>query len=412
MTRQHKQEVVGVCKPEWGRLEQVEASADNRSFALMFGSRVDGEESVDESSVETDNKQHHLVYQNELVVSTLDLVREINFSLSFDGKRLAVARLVTESDGIWRYDVSINGQPAYRGESYFFIYRLNWVDNDRLVWSGWFERPDENRRRGGSDHKCFVNGKDATGSFVFEPVWGERGKSNLIVIENGRRYVVKDDGTRALDRPACCNSTIFCRCNIDKESQPQRIRPTEERSGPHNLVSVTYRGVTGEQFDEIENHSGLGTYAFNEDKSRVGYIGIRHSGMANKIGRFVASKMQKAGDKEHRSGKVPWWGWPIALLFNPYFGVGHAWYESSKRYYPVNHGQRWAKGYKYAGDCFFTPANELVVTVADGKKSRVVIDEDEGPPFDQIFSVRFLAKEDCLTYLAKSGSEIIRVTVS
>ena len=226
MTRQHKQEVVGVCKPEWGRLEQVEAGADNRSFALVFHSRSD-EEDVGENQ---DREQHHLVYQNELVVSTRDWGREINFSLSFDGERLAVARLVTESRGSWRYDVSVNGQPVYRGEPYFFIYHLHWVDNDRLVWSGWFKRPDENRRPKISDHRCFVNGKDATDSFVFEPVWGERGKSNLIVIENGRRYVVKDDGTRASDRPACCNSTIFCRCNIDKESQPQRIRPTEERS--------------------------------------------------------------------------------------------------------------------------------------------------------------------------------------
>lgn len=388
----HLEEVITSVKPEWGTLRGLFPNFDNRSVVLWFH----GEETR-ENKYGGGTWQHRIVFNSE-VVDGNDRVED-RFALSFDGKKLAISRRL-ESDPS-RFEVMVNGRQIWQSEDLFFVYHLNWLANDKLAWEGWYQDKQGNNVPGKSGLSYFLNGEDKTGSLVFEPFSG----GSLRVRNSDCRWTVRDDGSTTDLRPACCKSITSCHCHLG-ESQPEIAQPIVELDEKTQLVRVSFNGQTSEWFDGDDQSL---RYSFNQDRTRVGYVGMKYSGITRKIGRWIENKLVRIGEKGGE--KIPWWGWPIVLVYNPYTGIIHHWEEASKRYYPVNNGQTWKKGWQAVSDHFFTPDDKMVVTASTGTKQQVVIDEAEGSLFDEICNARYLKDEKCICYLARRGDKIMRVTV-
>lgn len=397
-------EVLAEIRPEWGPVEAIITTANNRAVALWCRG----------------HEAQRLVFRGQVLGTANPDTIDLKWSLSVDGSKLAVASRVFDG-GEPYYDVTVNGEPAYRTERGFTMHHFDWLDSQRLAWDGWFEKEDEpapeeenedrpvigTRQRRLGRICYFQNGEEIPG-FSYEPVWAERMHLALLVQEDGLRYTRHDDGSRSRERPACCDS-LHCRCRLDRDEPRAAEEFPEIKMGPDRLQHVSYRGQTGEGFEEIVS-TALHHYCFNTDASRVAYIGMRHTGVSKLVGQ-ASDRLIEASLSE--DGMPAWWSRPLLLLFVPDFGIGHAWLESGKRYYPVNHDRAWRKGYRGVGDRFFTPRGELVVqAVTANDKMRVVIDEDEGPAFDRIENVRYHPAEAALSYIARDGDKIYRVTVA
>lgn len=382
----HCMERLGARDPAWGPLAHVIPSPDNRSFALIT-EPLDG--------------VHRLVFGGRIVAES-GPYDPLRFSLSFDGTKLAVARAVIEGGKV-RHRIEVNGETAYEAPL-STVYHLDWLSNDRLAWDGWNDGEDGRVDDGGI--RRFVNGKEVTDVLDFEPVLAERGRHAIHVKEGGVAYVIRHDGSRSVPVDVAPDADRWHW--FDGLWPRDDDRPEEEWDEARRSVRVRYRGVTGPDFHAIENGGGMRSFALNARRTRVAYVGVRYSDAATAVSRVVGGVIEKAESRRGIFARAL--QWPVALLFNPYFGIGHAFIEGSRRYVPVDHGRAWKKGWRFAHDHFYTADDELVVTCADQSGSRIVIAEEEGPAFDMIENVNYLAAEDRVCYLARAGDDIIRVT--
>lgn len=381
----HCMERLGACDPAWGPLAHVIPSPDNRSYALLT-EPLDG--------------MHRIVFRNRIVAES-GPYDPLRFSLSFDGTKLAVARTVIDGGKV-THRIEINGEPAY-DVPLSTVHHLDWLSNDRLAWDGWNDDGD-GRVDGGI--RRFVNGAEVTGTLDFEPVIAERGRHAIHVKEGGKAYVVRHDGSRSEPVDVAPDADRWHW--FDGLWSRDADRPEEEWDEPRRNVRVSYRGVTGPEFHGIENCGGMRSFALNANRTRAAYVGVRYSAAAAKMARAVGSVIERGESGRGLVGRALMW--PVALLFNPYFGIGHAYIESSRRYFPVDHGRQWKRGWRFAHDHFYTPDDELVVTCNDLGGPRIVIAEEEGPAFDAVENVNYLAAEDRVCYLARAGNDILRVT--
>lgn len=387
--RAHRIERLAAIKEEWGPVRHVMAAPDNTSFVLI----AEPEEGV-----------HRVVFGGRVLAET-EPHELMPMSLSFDGTKLAVARRVAEGGRV-RHRIFVNGEPAYEADL-STLHHLDWLSDRELAWDGWNEGDDGRVDDGGI--RRFVNGRDATATLDFEPVLVDRMRHAIRVKEGSKAYMIHDDGSRTA--PVTVGPDVDRWHWFDELMPPIRLddraRPEEVWDGARRSVRVRYRGASGPIFDGIESFGGKRSYALNADGRRVAYVGIRYSGVARAMGRAVGAGIERIEGEPKGLSKL--WAWPLAFLFNPYFGLGHAFIEGSRRYFPVDHDREWKKGWRFASDHFYTPSDELVVTCTGGDGSRVVIDEDEGPPFSMIENVRHLAAEDAVCYLASEGEQIFRV---
>jgi hypothetical protein len=350
--------------------------------------------------MQDDDERRRLVFRDSIAAEEAAAHEMMTHSLSFDGMKLAVCRDLRYSGGEG-HAIFINGERAH-DVPFETVHYFDWIDNDRLAWECW----DRVALREKEDTiHYFLNGEDLTDRFDFQPVLMDRMRHAIIVTEGETQYTVFDDGSRSPPRP---KRDIF---SHDRDA-PRPERPEERWDEARRRVRVEWRGSLGPQFDAIESASGLRSYAIDGD--RIAYVGIRYGGVARAMGRSVGAALERIEGEPKGLAKL--FAWPMALLFNPYFGIGHAYIEGSRRYFPVNGATPWKKGYRFAHDHFFTPKGELAVTCADPSASlrasgvRVVIDEDEGPAFDQVWNVRCLPTGE-VCYLAKKGEDICRIVV-
>lgn len=399
--RTHEMEKLGEIKKEWGFLRYFFPNHLNNAFVLYFN-QINKETGA---IIEYDDT--NLVFEGKLV-DTLDFAKLRQLSLSFDGKKLAITK--QDLSNPWQWVVYVNGKPIWNSPAGFEVDHLTWLDNERIAWSGGYVDQD-GRPQHEKGEKYFVNGKEQSNDFSFCLMIGKRDQSLILVRENGRRYVIYDDGSRHDDRSDCCDKLTSCWCH-DGEPRPEIVQPNEERDEANQQVRVSFNNQTGEWFDDLEDHSGMRTYSFNNDRSHCGYIGIKYPSWVTKFSSWFGKKMEKR-EETKKNDRISWWMWSGILLMSPYsmftpFGNGS---RPLKRYYPVNNGKTWKKGWSFANDHFLTPQNELVVTCFQDNKLRVVIDEDEGPVFDEVYNVRYLKDENCVCYLGRRGLEIMRVTI-
>ncbi|MFC1638942.1 hypothetical protein ACFL26_01580 [Patescibacteria group bacterium] len=402
-SRRHREERVLTIDSQNGYAKHFIMSWDNRRCAVIYescavcGSLETGDcPSCDD--INSGGLHWRYVFDGKVCSEDLKHGRGINWSLSFDGQKLATTQYVRVGHS-WHYEVRVNGEQVWTGPDEFYVYQLEWLPGGRLIWYGWFDgeqdRPGSERDRG---HRTYEDGREVTDKLRFSPVIAERSRHGVIVQENGRRYFVNDRGEVSGERECSCKDVLSCHCGRDWD-EPRPERPEEVWDREECLVRVRYRGQTGPQFHDIESGGGMRTFALSEDRRHHAYIGIRYAGWARQ-GQGLLGRILESHDRDGLLGKVL--GWPAAFLANPYFGPLHVLGKSSRRWYPVLDGQEWSKGYKFANDHFVTPDGELVVTGYGSGGPRVVIDEDEGPTFDDIMNV---------CYLARRGDELIRVVV-
>ncbi|HTM68177.1 MAG TPA: hypothetical protein VL426_02655 [Candidatus Binatia bacterium] len=384
--REHRLQRLGEIDPAWGPVAHISPSSDNRAFLIV---------------TEPEDGTHRYVFGGRVLAESgpHDLMP---VSLSFDGAKLAVAKQ-GRGRGEDSSEIFVNGEKRYE-VPFGTVYHFDWLDDERLAWSAW--NRDDLRSKDDTIH-YFVNGEDLTGKFEFEPVLMDRMRHAIHVKEGDKAYVVYDDGSRSepVTVPPGTDRYHWFNGLWDRRERPER--PEEAWDGLRRSVRVRYRGTTGPAFDGIETFGGMRSYALNKDGRRAAYVGIRYSGPARVMSGVVAKALGRMEGEPRGLSKL--WAWPLALLFNPYMGVGHAYIESSRRYFPVDHERAWQKGYRYAHDHFYTPDDELVVIGVEGRGERVVIDEDEGPVFERIINVRHDAAERAVCYLATDGPNVFRV---
>lgn len=385
--REHRLQRLGDIDEAWGPTAHIEPTSDNRAYLIV----TEPQEGV-----------HRYVFGGRVLAESQphDLTPA---SLSFDGTKLAIAKQ-GRGRGEDASEIFVNGEKRWE-VPFGTVYRFDWLDNERLAWSAW--NRDDLRSKDDTIH-YFVNGEDLTGRFEFEPVLMDRMRHAIHVKEGDRAYVIYDDGSRSEPVIVPPDRDRYHWFRDVGEPHERSERPEESWDGARRAVRVKYRGVVGPSFDGIESFGGMRSYALNKDGRRAAYVGVRYSGAARVMGNAVAKALNRMDGEPKGLAKL--WAWPLALLFNPYMGVGHAYIEGSRRYFPVDHDKEWRKGYRWAHDHFYTPDDELVVTAAEGRGERVVIDEDEGPVFDRVINVRHDAAERAVCYLATEGSSVFRVT--
>ncbi len=174
-------------------------------------------------------------------------------------------------------------------------------------------------------------------------------------------------------------------------------------------------------FHDTETRSGLYAFAVNADGTRIGYVGVMYGGWVQPLMKLAARIFDNVDLKTEKNGKEPFWALPLAFLFSPYTPALHPLMESSRRYFPVNavylpdddgwkvEERVWKKGYLFVSDKFLTPAGELVVTAHVRGHCHVVVDEAEGPAFDEVWNVCHDADGDGIIYVARRGNTLYRV---
>lgn len=395
----HVEQSLGVPQKEWGNIYAVIAPLDSSSLLLLTQSGNPSNPGIE-----------RLIFNNRMVAEWEFGQEQVKFALSPDGAKLATARYRIKDGKLDGYDIFINGEKKYEC-NLRTIHYFDWISNEALMWDGWLDDwlNDESegipKQSRGGGIRYFRNGEETTGRFEYQPfLWGDMYQGFWITdYENDKSYQIFDDG-RIVEQGRAMRFLDF-RPERGKEKSEQ---PKENWNEKGKSVQVSYRGVYGPSFHDIESGGGMRQYVFSDDGLRLGYCGIRYSASANAVGKIVGNIFDFVEEKRVISWLV---GWPLAILFNPYFGIGHAFIENSKRWTPVNHPAPWKKKYRWAKACFFTDKNELVVWLGDSKGYFVVIDEDEGPSFDSIVNIRYVKSEEKVYYIGRRGNEFYRVSV-
>ncbi len=352
----------------------VRPSPDNRRVAMIAEYEIDG----------SSDKYRRYILDGQIVAESANrLGMLVIHSYSFDGTKLAVAIPVIDGDEYY-YMISINGEEAYRVDL-TTIAHIQWISNEELAWEGWTDRPDG---RVVDDLHYFVNGEETTGEVEFECYYPRRGVPWLKVRRGNECFLLKEDGS------------IHSRWTVgdgeDEEFRDYPPRDTDHEEPEDTIpydrrgVRIKYCGVTGPRFDEIHS-AGVATpeYSYNPDRSKVGYIGKRY--------RFYSGVLQAAG----------LYFVALVLRLPPNFHAD----PPGGRYHPVSNGREWHRSYRDIHDHMYTPHDEFVVVAQARHGQRVVIEESEGPAFEEVHHLRYLEDEGCLSYIGRLGSEYYRVTV-
>lgn len=397
----HVPEQIAEVNRSLGGLYQVITNSNNSSCVLVYAGGRDGQ-------------AMKVAFNGNTIMEPETPIAIPRIALKPDGTRVAV------SNGLQGSSIFLFGPSGlvhtYRLDRNFRIHHLEWLPQGRLVWSGYTEEEATEREHEGESVLettrtkttwfRFANGEDVTGQLEFEPIISAHGKSAVLVREDGLRYYVRDDGSKHGFRQDCCER-LHCHCHV---GQPQKDKPAKAVTSPTSTgLRVEFNGHSGPDFHCIqENGLGVG-FRYNDERTRVAYVGVTRTATANTIG--WAGK-QLFGGMGSKILDNPLTAIPAALLFNPYFGPAYIYFEHlSKRYLVVNHDKVWKRVFKSPPrDLFFTPFDELAAVCQNGTGERLVIDETPGPEFEKILNPRYLESEGRVCYAAVRDNKVYRVT--
>src|SRR3989338_2806146 len=170
-----KEELIATLQPNLGYLKHVETNPTNTACVFL---------TEDAGNIE------RYIFQDKVYESDYYIPA---FSLSFDGKKLAI--ISPESDKIGKGVILINGEVKYN-TGLDTVYRLQWLSNDELAWYGWNESEDRNERT--KDHGYFINGQDMTDRFEFECFYG----GSVMVKMDNLVYCIDKNGNRSQSKVA------------------------------------------------------------------------------------------------------------------------------------------------------------------------------------------------------------------
>ncbi len=322
---------------------------------------------------------------------------ELLQAMSYDGTEFATCAHRFEPDGRSFYDIRVNGKPLYRSD-YDRVDTFCWLGKDRLGWRA-------SSQEGSESAQYFVNGKNVTEEGQFELIFLERMHQAVRLRRYGKPFLIYEDGGMQPGDGQSRHASGYTR--FTRPTHPA----SEHWSKVTGRVRVLFRGKESPFFDDIETDGGAHEFAYSDDGTQVGYIGVRYNpaaqlfhGAVTRVNRFVE-------EKKTPTGRLPVWALPLNFFVNKDFGVAVQFLNASRRFVPVVDQTPWKKGYDHASDHFFTPQGTFVVTVHEGAKARLVIDEDEGPLYDEICHVRYLRDDKVVGYIAREGDCYYAVTV-
>jgi len=355
----------------------VEASPDNRSLMVM----------VDYGFTDSaENLRQHVFGGNVVGQLTARHVMQTLWSMSFDGTKLAVAIPGHDDKGDWHHKILINGELVHEVKLNRF-YMMQWISNDELAWHGWNE---DHRGRPVGDHKFFVNGEETTGKIEFECFYPSRDVPWFTVFREGQCTMMNEDGSTAEQWEA--EHKGWRNSHWEKDGLEIQERPDELEDiidYDHRGVRIKCRGVTGPRFDELHSIVGdLQVFSYTRDRSKVGYVGKRFP--------FYSYPLQLAGF--------------LVAFISRQVPDYHA-DSPGGRYHPVSNGREWRRSYRYIHDHLYTSDGEFVIVAHTSHGQRVVIEEVEGPFFDEVHHPRYFEDEGCLCYIGRLGNDYYRVTV-
>jgi len=412
--RHHSKVEIARIEARMGFLRHMLVNHDNRGCVLVFSDNNCRERMI---SGRVDDNSKRIVFKGKIVTETAGSVRDPLLALHPNGDRLAICR-GEPGDSIFIHGPS-GPEHTYHNPENFKVCGLTWLPHGRLAWYGTEEeeehdeRSDEGestpRRMPKKSWSCFSNGEDVTDRLDFQKVHlGER--EAVIVREDGLRYTVHDDGSRDDYREDCCDS-IRCSCRReDGDSRKARVR-AEAIHGQSNL-RIKFADYCGPSFDSLSPYGFTPRdFAYNADRSRVGYVGVSFTRTANAL-QAAWLQVERYVPADHII-ENPFLAWPMAVLLNPYFGPLYYYLDRvAKRYQIVDHDKVWEKKWRQPPtDVFYTPFNELAVVCQEGDAQRLVIDGRPGPRFDWITNARVLGSDGQVCYAAGQGDKIFRVTV-
>lgn len=378
-----KEELVATLQPNLGYLRHVEPNPTNTACVLL-----------------TEDKDCISRYIFQGKVYERDFYCPA-FSLSFDGKKLAI--LSPEIDRVGKVAILINGEVTYK-TGLDVLYRLQWLSNDELAWNGWNE--SENKTERLKDYGYYINGQNMTDRFEFECFYG----SSVLVKMDSLVYQIDPSGNRSESRivkgERYHNWGFFDK--TESREQPKTVQVGNE-------VAVNFGGKTGPLFHAIGLAKGFHAISVDQQTQQPYYIGMRYSKAATLISRVAEYLLEKAEKiEDRRKGRPPIWGWPLVFLFGPYspLPLGAVFIEKSKRYYPVYGDCSWRSGYKEILDHLLTPSGKMAVVVHEDEKEFVVVDEEKvSLDYDSIHHCVFLANEG-ICFIGQRDNDFFRVVIN
>lgn len=342
------------------------------------------------------------VFNDMVVLEQVDHDPPPTFCMSFDGRKFATAEPQLR-DERFVHVVKINGDPQYVIPS-DTILALSWLDERRLACMVVNQDADRKKKMWSRPKRhttCFVNGKLESDLEIFHHMTEDL-RTSATIRHGNRQFTLLDDGTM-IDGVDYDPDNPFGSDHVYPE------QPKEMWDDSLKEVRVRFRNATTvNSFHAIESFGGLRQYIFNRDRTRVSYVGIRYPTLSRRLQK-MAEKIIQRGEEDDKLGRLLFI--PTVILFNMYSGPLYHMTEATRRFHPVNHDKPWRKGYENVEHYFLTPKDNLVAVVTDGKKFRVVIDEKEGPAFDQIVNVRWLKNRNHVCYMGRRKNDIFRVIV-
>ncbi len=359
-----------------------------------------------------DDWPHHLWFNGQLI-EIHPGPDGIHCAINFDGTLVATS--CDASVPTKPMTIAINGVTTYQLPPNYDLYQLQWVSNQELLWRA---MPRHNQ----PGHKSppiltFRNGVDMTGSLLYETYYG--GMVEVIDYAAGVHYRVSPQG-KVFGKEAIDPSKPRARSIFDLrlpscealEAERALAKPKPQVTQTQSEGYVTHRGIEGPHFAEVERYGGLRSYVLSPDGSTVAYTGVTYQKTLDRFSRFWIRCIACLEQEEHCH---KWWAkllaFPLVLLYNPYFGPIYMATKASKRHVIATQHGAWSKRYFWVSTYFFTPQNHLVALVNDSDW-RVVIDDIEGPAFDEIQNLHYNDDMQTVSYLANDGTDYFSVSVA
>lgn len=331
--------------PAWGRLDYFSGSANNKSVVALFSSFLENPK----RTVTT------VVFNGTIVAKYNATVFTPIFSLNYDGTKLA---LVASDKGRLEIAIFENGAavPCTRYPvAWSCISGLAWLDNERVIYEG---------RNATSTNETQVNGVPT--DWKFEEI-----VDGLILhTEDSKHHITQAGIILPLEEDTLNDAVV----EVNSKTYTHRVR---------------YGNYLGPEVNQV-----VGEIDVSNDDRFIAYAATTPS--------IFTTALPKVGSLALGMGCFTIFFLPLIFML----GILE-WIFRLNIISIVKNHQIWEKTYSRVDELFFLPNNDLLVVASKFGKARVVVEQFEGPIFNEIKNVS--VSNNSISYLGYCKKEIFRV---